>query len=65
MRIRAEYVMAMDRLRVCGVYGSFGKSQVVVGEERVVVNVGLELVRGAAGWVCILKDQRIFRYDEV
>ena len=57
--------MAMDRLRVCGVYGSSGKSQVVAGEERVVVNVELELVRGTAGWVCILKDQRIFRYDEV
>jgi hypothetical protein len=58
-------VTAMDRLWVCGVYGSSGKSQVVAGEESVVVNVELELVRGAAGWVCILKDQRIFRYDEV
>jgi hypothetical protein len=47
------------------VYGSSGKLQVVAGEGRVVVNVELELVRGAAGWVCILKDQRIFRYDEV
>jgi hypothetical protein len=34
-------VTAMDRLSVCGVYGSSGKSQVVAGEERVIVNVEL------------------------
>jgi hypothetical protein len=47
-------VTAVDHLWVGGVYGSSGKSQVVAEEERVVVNVELELVRGAASWLCIL-----------